>query len=104
MCRIPQGELIAKIIAQPTSRLPWNAAPLRTQCTLPSMLRDVIMIERRSAIVSCLPHQQCRGAKLPSILTVPGRSTTTADHPPSVGRMQPLEALTNRDQRTRTSY
>jgi L-amino acid N-acyltransferase YncA len=48
--------------------------------------------------------QQCLGAKLPSILTVPGCCTTTSDQPPSAGRMHPLEADTYRDQRTRTTY
>jgi hypothetical protein len=48
--------------------------------------------------------QQWRGSKLPSILTVLGCCTTTTDQPSSVGRTQPLEALTNRDQRTRTTY
>src|SRR5215217_8965538 len=48
--------------------------------------------------------QQCRGDKLPSILTVPGCCTTTSDHPSSAGRVQPLEADTYRDQRTRTTY
>jgi hypothetical protein len=37
-------------------------------------------------------RQQRRGVKLPSMVTVPGCSTTSIDHPSSVGRMQPLEA------------
>ena len=37
-------------------------------------------------------RQQWRGARLPSIVTVPDCSTTSIDHPSSVGRMQPLEA------------
>jgi hypothetical protein len=37
-------------------------------------------------------RQQWRGVKLPSIFTAPGCSTTSMDQPPSVGRMQPLEA------------
>jgi hypothetical protein len=35
--------------------------------------------------------QQWRGAKLPSIVVVPERSTASTDHPSSVGRMQPSE-------------
>ena len=38
-------------------------------------------------------RQQWCGAKLLSILVVPGCSTTIIDQPSSVGRMQPLEAV-----------
>ena len=48
--------------------------------------------------------QQWRGAKLPSISAVPGCSTTIVDQPSSAGRIQPLEAVKYRDQRTRTTY
>src|SRR5829696_4790834 len=48
--------------------------------------------------------QHWRGFKLPSIVTVPGSSTTTTDHPPLVGRTQPVEADRYRDQRTRRAY
>jgi hypothetical protein len=48
--------------------------------------------------------QHWRGLKLPSIVTVPGSSTTTTDHPPLVGRTQPVEADRYRDQRTRRAY
>ena len=54
--------------------------------------------DRRSWIA-----QQWRGAKLPSILTVPGCSTTSIDHPSSVGCMQPVEADKYQDQCTRTT-
>ena len=50
-----------------------------------------------------LLRQQWRGAKLPSIFTGPGCSTTSIDHPSSVGRMQPVEADKYPDQCTRTT-
>src|SRR5215203_3669106 len=62
---------------------------------------------RSECSVSRLPfrlRQHWRGATLPSILTVPGCSTTTVDHPFSPGCMQPLEAVKYRDHRTRTTY
>ena len=44
------------------------------------------------SLVAAWERQQYRGVQLPLILTVPGRSTTTIDHPSSVGRTQPSDA------------
>src|SRR5215211_7137778 len=70
---------------------------------------EIRLAVRPSLQVSGIPptassRQHWRGVKLPSILTVPGCSTTTADHPSSAGRTHPPEADKYRDQWTRTTY
>jgi len=60
----------------------------------PSVVHDMVssMSHLRAFVKRLEAAQHWRGFKLPSIVTVPGSSTTTIDHPPLVGRTQPVEA------------
>jgi hypothetical protein len=67
--------------------------------TLVALLRNALQLS-----IGLAKGQQWCGVKLPSILTVAERSTTTSDHPSPDGFIHPSEADKKRDQRTRTTY
>ncbi len=77
----------------------------RFSSNTPTIDHDMIRSMSHSACRQRLEAaQHWRGIKPPSIVTVLGSSTTTTDHPPLVGRTQPVEAERYRDQRTRRTY